>query len=116
MLSETWLQDGIKSSELAMNNYAIYRLDRNGNTTSFTRGGGVLIAVKHSLTSQLIKINDNSIEQLFVDIKLNGLHIMIGTVYIPPSSGVEAYASSIKKSVLLCGDYTRLALSALYNI
>lgn len=43
--TETWLSKNIRFSELGFNNYNVNRYDRNTNTSSLFRGGGVLIAV-----------------------------------------------------------------------
>jgi len=50
------------------------------------RGDGVLIAIRNNLTSRALEITTKCVEQLFVDIRLNNKHIVIGAVYLPPLS------------------------------
>ena len=57
----------------------------------YERGGGVFIAVKRSVTAELIPLNDSGLEQIFVKIKGFGHDIIIGYVYVPPYSRVEVY-------------------------
>ena len=45
ILTETWLRDDVADTELVLDNYSVYRRDRDDNSKS-NRGGGVLIVVK----------------------------------------------------------------------
>jgi len=56
VLVETWLNDGILNSELGLENFNIYRLDRTPTNSVYSRGGGVLIAVRKNLLSRVLKI------------------------------------------------------------
>ena len=74
--TETWLKADIKNSELLLDEYDIYRRDRKGIEINDKegrdpRGGGVLIAVKKSLTCELISTSQTS-ETISVKIKLKG--------------------------------------------
>jgi len=60
VLTETWLDSEIKSSELGLTNYKIYHCDRNAKSSSKTRGGGVLIAIKKKLISRKLQIKKQS--------------------------------------------------------
>lgn len=42
----TWLNANTSDTELGFTNFPIFRLDRNSNTSSYSRGGGTLIAAK----------------------------------------------------------------------
>lgn len=95
ILVETWLNDSISDLVLGFNNYNIFRLDRNSVNSNFSRGDGVLIAIRNCLCSRALNISVSSVEQLFVDIQLDGKHLIIGTVYIPPASGVYIYEKSL---------------------
>ena len=54
-LTETWLTKNFESSELLLNNYFLYRSDREGKTDEKSAHGGVLIAVKTEIDSESIK-------------------------------------------------------------
>lgn len=121
-LTETWLTSSVYSSELGLNNYNIFRCDRSPQTSSCSRGGGVLVAVRKDMASSSLIIPNNNVEQLFVRFSHNSLNIIICSVYIPPSSPIELYATHlntidfiVKKypyhSFILAGDYNLPFLS-----
>lgn len=79
-------------AELGLNDYKLFRYDRNSDTSVHTRGGS-LIAVKCCLSSRAINISISCVEQLFVDIRFGHKHLIIGTIYIPPDSDSFVYES-----------------------
>lgn len=116
VLTETWLSNSFYSSELGLDNYNIYRCDRSPQTSSFNRGGGVLVAVRKDIDSSPLIIPYNNVEQLFVRFSLNSLNIIISSVYIPPSSPIDLYTTHLNTidfivhnypnhSFILTGDY-----------
>ncbi|XP_055522971.1 uncharacterized protein LOC129717151 [Wyeomyia smithii] len=126
VLTETWLDSDISSSQLFGMDYTVYRTDRCLMNSTKARGGGVLIAVRRSLASALlIQAMDDSLEQLWVTIKIDKLNVVIGAIYIPPNlrneveiidrhiSSVERAVNStcINDDVLIFGDYNRAGLS-----
>lgn len=122
ILTETWLDTQIASSELFGPDFTVYRTDRSAENSSKTRGGGVLIAVRRSLCSGLLvdAMND-SLEQLWVTVTSNEWKIVI---YIPPNLRnevdiIDRHISSVDKAIstlnindgiLLFGDYNRPGL------
>lgn len=91
VLIETWLSSDFLDSELQFTDFNIYRKDRSADTSDKTRGGGVLIAVRKYLSSQLIVPVSKSIEDLYVKFNYGNNKFIIGGVYIPPRSSVEKY-------------------------
>jgi len=93
ILTETWLGDDISNKELGFDNYNIYRTDRSIMTSICTRG--VAVSVHKSfylLSSKIINIQDNSIEQIYVLVTLNAkLKCIFGVYYIPPISNISSY-------------------------
>jgi Endonuclease/Exonuclease/phosphatase family. len=83
IFTETWLIPSIKTSEIGLDNYNIYRCDRD--RTDVTRGGGVLIAVNKCFKSKRIVLN-SSLEILFVLVNIKSKDVVISTVYLPPNS------------------------------
>ena len=57
ILTETWLTPDIGNAELGFVGFHIFRFDRNSYSSSSTRGGGLLIAVKSNLNASLIVNN-----------------------------------------------------------
>lgn len=92
ILTETWLSSGFHDSELHFDGFDIYRRDRSPNTSVYCRGGGVLVATKKHLVSQLLPSSPD-IEQLIVLLECRSRNLLICTAYIPPRSPVEAYVS-----------------------
>ncbi|XP_055614935.1 uncharacterized protein LOC129761245 [Toxorhynchites rutilus septentrionalis] len=85
ILTETWLDDRIFSPQLFGNTFTVYRNDRNSRNSSKSRGGGVLIAVSSMLGGFIdpTPVCD-TLEQLWVKIRIEGLVVSIGVIYLPP--------------------------------
>ena len=62
---ESWRDKSIHDSELSIENYNLFRLDRN------RLGGGVLIDVIMSFSHNLVFSGSNDIELLILSVKLN---------------------------------------------
>jgi len=75
-ITETWLSNNILDGEVLPTNYTIYRRDR------VSRGGGVLLAVKHDLPSVQLLLS-SEIESITVEITTNKSFIVC-VVYVPP--------------------------------
>ena len=126
VLTETWLNDEILSTQLFGNRYTVYRNDRNPASTGKKRGGGVVIAVSNRLssTTSLVQVAKN-IEQLWIKIDGGSRTICIGVVYLPPDvstsvSCIDDHISSVLAVSeklqphdyhLLFGDYNQPGLS-----
>ena len=81
-MTETWLTNEDSDELLDLNNFVIFRKDRDhGND----KHGGVLIAVKSNLNPNLISI-ETELELCFINIKVSGVNYKLGVVYRPPSS------------------------------
>ena len=95
----------------------MYRCDRSLTTSSFSRGGGVLIAVKKSIPSSPVNVSCADVEQLFVRVHLhNNKNLLLGAIYLPPASRptlygkhadsiTELYSKYSDDIFLLYGDY-----------
>ena len=64
LLVETSLNSDLISSELGIDNYNIYRKDRDNRATGKQRNGGLLIAVNKKYKSQLLHIFCNYSEDI----------------------------------------------------
>jgi len=117
ILTETWLSSDIVDAELGLTGFIVFRADRNVYTSSCTRGGGVLIAVRQTLCPSLLCCAVQSVEQLFIKLSLSKkCLLLIGGVYIPPSAPIELYTahaetvdelwqSSGCNMGIICGDF-----------
>lgn len=87
VFSETWLKDNVLNSEIFCNKYIIYRKDRPNKI-----GGGVLIAVNSSFSSESVIIEGvDDLELIAISINLGAFSLYITCSYIPPSSEFEIY-------------------------
>lgn len=88
VLTETWLNSNVFSSELFDERYVIYRRDRNRSGSCLGReGGGVLVAVAKRLSSKRMVHWESDCEDLWVKLTLNNANTMdlvLCSVYIPP--------------------------------
>lgn len=82
-LTETWLSDGVMSSEMFNSNYHVHRHDRT------THAGGSLIAIKTSLRSvRLPELESDVVEDVWVKIRLDKTWLYLCCVYLPPHNSV----------------------------
>ena len=77
MFTKTWFSKNINSSELGLLNYSIFRCDRSIESSSLSRGGGVLIAINKQFISSYLNVDTGSLELLFVTIKINNTRKLI---------------------------------------
>ncbi|XP_053686304.1 uncharacterized protein LOC128735845 [Sabethes cyaneus] len=125
VLTETWLDEKIYSAQLFGDSFTVFRCDRSSHNSSKSRGGGVLIAVSTRLSAS----SDpspicNTLEQIWIRVKLPGHTMSVGVIYLPPDrkgdlnsiedhiSSIEAVYSDLSLSVftLLFGDYNQSGL------
>lgn len=93
VFTETWLHADINSSEIS-SEYTLFRCDRSVSTSSHSRGGGVLIAVKNNIDCEFISTpNCQDLEQVAVCIKLQQRSFYIIAIYLPPNSSPELYSA-----------------------
>lgn len=111
IFTETWLNDSILDSELGLDGYQIFRKDRSSLTSDYSRGGGVLVAVKRKFSVKLLEPASEMVEHLFVLINLLGGICVVGGVYLPPNTDknvVEEHCLSIEalRDKYPCADMT----------
>ena len=104
-ITETWLSNNILDGEVLPTNYTIYRCDR------VSKGGGVLLAVKHDLPSVQLLLS-SEIESIAVKITSNKSFIVC-VVYVPPVVDDTYYkhlsdllfSLPLDENVLILGDF-----------
>ena len=85
-INETFLDKSIYDSEVNIENFSIFRNDRNRN------GGGVALYIHTDLRPSLLNFNIET-ESIWAHIKLNGDTLIIGSIYRPPSSNSEYHTT-----------------------
>ena len=106
-ITDTWLSDNILDQEIIPTDYTIYSKDRS------SRGGGVMLAVKHSIPSHALNISMES-ETLCAHIG-NENSVTLCLVYVPPNSPemhiqslcdyISTTVSHSNNKYLLLGDF-----------
>lgn len=91
MFTETWLNSNILDSELCLNDYNIFRHDRDNETSKLKKGGGVLIAVDKSIECSELKVDDSSLEQKIIKISINKVNFICCVIYIRPAYSISDY-------------------------
>lgn len=132
--TETWLTEGIHSSELFDDRYVVIRRDRNKQRTGMERGGGVLLAVHRRLqVSQLTLAEHNplivrDLESIWLQVSRphSNTVIHINVVYFPPNSPrclydeyFDFYDAMVNKykfnRLLILGDFNLPEIKGIHN-
>ena len=124
VFTETWLTNDIFSNELFPPNYQVYRQDRDYDAFNCTRGGGVLIAVSNLVPSGKLK-GSSSLHSEVLWVKTND-NIILGAIYISPSSPPDVYTAFIdsveqirdnnpNSKLLIAGDFNLPMLEWFYE-
>lgn len=121
--TETWLNSSVKNSELFDLNFVVFRSDRDFGATNKSRGGGVLLAVKSSISSRELNISDycdtfktiKFIDICLIQLDLKHNKLLLLVLYIPPLvtfehfetllDGLESLYILFGNSLLILGDF-----------
>ncbi|KAL5242465.1 hypothetical protein ACI65C_009875 [Semiaphis heraclei] len=106
----------VGDNELGLENYVIFRCDRNPSTSRLRRGGGTLIAVRKDVRCLRISPTSTNVEHLFVKFSTQNISFILSSVYIPPSSPFTIYESHVSSvqtialantncTFIFCGDF-----------
>ena len=95
-ISETWLNSNILNESVEINGYKIVRKDRQ-----YGRGGGVILYIKNYIKfAEIIDINDNTAEQVWVKFKYNKIKNVVGVLYrTPPVSEILNFCSEFEENI-----------------
>lgn len=92
-LTETSLCSSIYDGELfKCSQFSVYRHDRSALNSTHERFGGVLIAVRSSIRSEIVEVpGTENVELLVVRVKCQTGFIYVCCLYIPSGSSVDVY-------------------------
>lgn len=120
VLSETWLYEGVFSSEFVPDSYAVLRCDRDFDAAGRSRGGGVLIAIKNKFISEQVSIPHScrlaspTLDMLACRVQLGSISVVFVAIYLPntPSEhelnvvlGFLEETCLSYNHVIVCGDF-----------
>ncbi|KAK9679747.1 Endonuclease-reverse transcriptase [Popillia japonica] len=93
-VTETWLTPGVVDEAVALDGYALVRLDRDDGR----RGGGVALYIKNKFAYTRLTVTKvyAGFEYLLVRITVNGIGVTVGVVYRPPSSDTTLFIESFE--------------------
>jgi hypothetical protein len=100
-ITETCLNDSFYNHSLFPNSYSVFRADRDYTDLNLTRGGGILIAVHHSIFG-CIRRHDLELtnECVWIEIPVNGgFNLLVGNHYFSRKSDnimIENYLNSLE--------------------
>lgn len=103
ILTETWLHPEIEDHELFPSDFhfTTYRKDRTNR-----KGGGVLIAVRNTLQSSIIR-HDNILEMIWVCLHNASGKLVFGVCYRPPDSHVSFPDSLRHELTIMRNEYPK---------
>lgn len=92
-VTETWLNNSIKSDVISISGYNFFRKDRVGR-----HGGGIGCYARSFLNCEVVNLNlnDDSIEYLCVRMKLKSFRVMIVIIYRPPQSNILKFLEFVE--------------------
>lgn len=108
VLTETSLNKSILNSELfVLNDYFVYRRDREYDRTGQVKGGGVLIAVKNNVLVKSVEHQSQwetaGVEDLWITVKYNKTLYHICVVYLLNTLSIECFKKFMEKIEMVCG-------------
>jgi hypothetical protein len=117
VLTETWLNEGVLSSELFDDRFIVYRQDVGGGVNLWRHG--VLIAINKRLRSELCHdLSSNQIACISIGVRIifpRNISIFINAIYFPPATPsnlyldycehIESLSNVLKNNLLIVGDF-----------
>lgn len=115
-ITETWLNNGVFTSELFSDNFSVFRRDREDSASKKSDGGGVLIAVRCGIQSTHHRELQSNAEDVWISITAkNNKKIYLCCVYLPPGDdfAYSCFTNNLnsinhifdKNTVVILGDF-----------
>jgi hypothetical protein len=114
-INETWLREGEDKRAPALPGYRLLHKPRPASIRS--RGGGVGFYIKRGIYARVLEHPDSpTVEQMWLSVKVNGIKIVVGTLYRPPWLETESFLNALSESltsfsvfdhVIVMGDFNK---------
>ena len=108
-LCETWLTKDVTTVSLFLENYQVYRNDRETSDNRKTKHGGVLIAIKNEISHDLHSIESLKSDYLIIEIHSNKRSIILSCVYNAPTP--STYQWSTESFLTLMNEMANLKIA-----
>lgn len=119
IITETWLMPGIFDSEITDDRYILFRRDRDFSTSDKKDGGGIIVAIKkHIPAIRNTNLEDENVEELFINLQLPKTRIILCVTYIPPATRYGTYETHLQKlqTLYTADSDTKFLIIGDYNI
>lgn len=83
-LTETWLDETVIDSEIALPGYKFFRSDRDFQKTNKCRAGGLLLYVRDFYNCRILSEHNAGVEYLSISFETMNQNILFTLVYAPP--------------------------------
>jgi exonuclease III len=116
--SETWLKSSQYNNSVSLNGFRVFRRDRFRGRERGIVGGGVALYVKENIKAKLVKksIDGAFVEYILVSLDLNGVSVLVGSVYSPDRLHFPEMEEFLAELSLLSLDYDHLIVLGDFNI
>ena len=112
ILCETWLKANDAQPQIFDYNFiGQHRLNR--------KGGGVGILINKKLKARCLpdlKLDDDTVESLFVEIKGNHHNMVMGYIYHPPNTSVNSFLKSYQEMCSKLHKYKHVVIGLDHNL
>ena len=112
-VSESWSHSAVSDLELEIDNFSLYRHDRNDR-----RGGGTLLHVKSVLDHSSFTPNFTDFlgDACFATIRFNSSdHAIVGSVYLPPNKDPDCSSLICLLSSIIASNYAIKIIAGDFN-
>lgn len=115
---ETWLKPSIYNNAVALNGFRVFRRDRFRGRDRGIVGGGVALYVRDNIKAKLVKksIDGASIEFILVSLDLNGVSVLVGSVYSPDRRHFPEMEEFLAELARISLDFDHLIVLGDFNI
>lgn len=112
-INETWLKSGQECCA-PMPGFRFLHSRKLGRRQ---RGGGVGFYIRRSLNIRnCVCPTGDRIEQMWIRLTLNSLHIIVGTAYRPPWCNIDEFLDAITDTITSFSQYDQLVLVGDFNV
>lgn len=93
LVTETWLNNNIIDDVISLEDYKLFRKDRNG------RGGGVAVYIKNIYNCLDIHLEFDHTEQLWICLNIQGNSFAVGLGYRPPNFSFVDFVEELEEGM-----------------